>query len=112
MMRTAIALLFGLSAFAAQAQPPATVPQAVEPAADAAPPAADASTAVTADDAAKPDTRCVRDTGTRLETRDEKGCTGAPGDSYSREDIEATGATDTADALRKLSPRATVRRGN
>jgi hypothetical protein len=105
MMRAAIALLFCLSAFAAQAQPPATEPEAAQPAAEEA-------TVITSEDAAKPDTRCVRDTGTRLATRDDKGCTGAPGDSYSREDIDRSGATDTADALRKLSPRATVRRGN
>ena len=37
--------------------------------------------------------RCVRDTGTRLAARDDDGCT-----------------VDTADAIRKLSPSATIRR--
>lgn len=105
MKHAAIAVLIGLSALAVQAQPPATAPEAAQSARAEA-------TVITADDAARPDPRCVRDTGTRLANRDDKGCTGAPGDSYSREDIERTGATNTADALRKLSPRATVSRGN
>jgi len=109
MKPTAFVLLLGLFAFAVQAQPPAAAP---EPAPEAAQPADEEVTLITAADAAAQDTGCVRDTGTRLKHRDRKGCTGAPGESFSREDIDRTGAVDTADAIRKLSPRASVQRGN
>lgn len=56
------------------------------------------------------DKRCVRETGTRTPKRDKDGCNGRPGESYDREQIDRTGAVDTADAIRKLSPAATVRR--
>jgi hypothetical protein len=56
------------------------------------------------------DKPCVRETGTRTPNRDEDGCNGLPGESYDKEQIDRTGAVDTADAIRKLSPSATVRR--
>ena len=106
MKRLALTLLLGLSAFAVQAQDPA-------PAQEAAPAvAAEEATVITPADTAKLDNGCVRETGTRLKRRDQRGCTGSPGQSYSRADIDATGAVDTADAIRKLSPRATVSRGH
>lgn len=135
MKRLAPMLLLVFSAFAVQAQSPAPAEPA-QPAAQAeiageaqvaatssaageaqaATPAAvagDASVA-TPGEAAKPglDPGCVRESGTRLKKRDKKGCTGAPGTSYSRADIDRTGAVDTADAVRKLSTSGTVRRGN
>lgn len=105
MKKLAIALALGLFAAHAHAQ--------ADAAATGAAPAAAETTVITPDAAAVParDTGCVRATGTRIDKRDKNGCTGAPGESYSREDIDRTGAVDTADALRKLSPRATVRRG-
>ena len=63
-----------------------------------------------ADATAAADRRCVRDTGTRLAARDDDGCTALPGESYDRDDIDRTGTVDTADAIRKLSPSATIRR--
>jgi hypothetical protein len=88
---------------------------AVEPAAAADPavtPApADETVAISASDAPRSEENaCIRETGTRIAARDEEGCTGAPGDSYDRDDIDRTGAVDTADAIRKLSPSATIRR--
>jgi hypothetical protein len=106
MKRLALSLLLALSAFAVQAQVPV-------PAEEAAPAhAAEEATVITPADTAKLDNGCVRETGTRLKRRDQRGCTGSPGQSYSRADIDATGAVDTADAIRKLSPRATVSRGH
>lgn len=57
----------------------------------------------------RPDPRaernCIRHTGTRMKVRDRDGCIAiAPGRSYSRDDIERTGETDVADALRRLDP--------
>ena len=71
----------------------------------------DATVAIHAADAdAASERRCVRDTGTRVAARDEDGCTALPGESYDRDDIDRTGAVDTADAIRRLTPSATVRR--
>jgi len=56
------------------------------------------------------DAFCLRETGSHLRAikteHNERAveCAGAPGRSYSREDIERTGATTTADALRRLDP--------
>ena len=44
---------------------------------------------------------CVRDTGTRIA---HDGCTAAPGRSYTREDLERTGSTNTTEALQRLDP--------
>lgn len=50
---------------------------------------------------------CVKETGTNIRPRDPKTgkalCIG-PGRSYSREQIDRTGQTDLADALRRLDP--------
>lgn len=52
---------------------------------------------------------CLRETGSQITTRynsrreeRDKQCVSANGRAYSREDIERTGETDLADALRKL----------
>lgn len=105
MKRLALTLALGLAALSAQAQS--------EPAPTAPIDASQEAIVVRSDDSARParDTGCVRDTGTRLRKRDRNGCTGAPGHSYSRGDIDGTGATDVGEAIRKLSPSATVRRG-
>ncbi len=105
MNRFAIALVLGFAAASAQAQTePAPTPE----------PAAPEDTIVVRNDGQARDaldTGCVRDSGTLLRKRDKKGCTGAPGQSYSREQIDRTGAIDTGDALRKLSPSVRLRRG-
>lgn len=108
MKRLALTLLLGLSAFAVNAQSPAPAEIA------AAPVAAEESTVITppAETERLHDNGCVRETGTKLKRRDKRGCTGAPGESYSRAQIDRTGAVDTADAIRKLSTSGTVRRGN
>jgi len=101
----AIALALGLFAAAAHAQSDVAAVQAA--------PASTETTVISPDAAATqpPEKGCVRESGTLIDKRDKNGCTGAPGQSYSREDIDRTGAIDTGDAIRKLSPRATVRRG-
>lgn len=57
------------------------------------------------------DAFCLRETGTHLRSitakpRQERAvaCAGSPGRSYSREDIQRSGAMNTADALRLLDP--------
>jgi hypothetical protein len=47
---------------------------------------------------------CVKDTGSRIQARDDK-CANVPGSAYSQTDLERTGEIDTAAALRKLDPR-------
>ena len=105
MNRFAIALVLGFAAASAQAQ--------TQPAATPEPAAPEDTIVVRNDGQARQalDTGCVRESGTLLRKRDKKGCTGAPGQSYSRDQIDRTGAIDTGDALRKLCPSARLRRG-
>lgn len=105
------AVLLGL-AFAASAQTTAPAehadPQPAGPqTTDAA--SADASAKQDKADAKKDeraDRNCLKYTGSRLIRADSKGrhCVNAAGRSYSKEDIDRTGATDLHDALRKLDP--------
>lgn len=61
---------------------------------------------------AKVDRFCISDTGTRIKKRAErvgsdksqKDCVAAGGRVYTRGDIQSTGRTDLADALRALDP--------
>jgi hypothetical protein len=46
---------------------------------------------------------CLKDTGSRIKPKEGE-CRG-PGTSYSKDDIDQTGAFDTAEALRRLDPR-------
>lgn len=105
MNRFALALSLGFAALSVQAQSePAPVPA----------PAAPEDAVVVRDDASvrpAPEAGCIRESGTRLRKRDSKGCTGAPGESYSRDQIDRSGAIDTGDAIRRLSPSASLRRG-
>ena len=52
------------------------------------------------------DRSCLRHTGSRLIGRDrgDRRCATAAGRAYSREDLDRTGSTDLADALRRLDP--------
>jgi outer membrane cobalamin receptor len=70
--------------------------------AHAAEPAATEGTEQKAAQAAHP--RCLQQTGSRIKTTEERPCVNASGQVITREQIEGTGATDTADALRRLSP--------
>lgn len=105
MNRFAIALILGFAAASTQAQ--------TDPAPTSGPAPAEDTIVVRDDGGTRqaPDTGCIRESGTRLRKRDKKGCTGAPGQSYDRDQIDRTGAIDTGDAIRKLSPSATLRRG-
>lgn len=105
-------VVFGMS-FGAFAQTATTDAQAqvqvASTQADAAV-AADAQVAANTDAANAKRTSnvgCVKDTGTNIRPRDPKTgkalCIG-PGRSYSREQIDRTGQTDLADALRRLDP--------
>ena len=55
--------------------------------------------------AAKPDAKpfCLKDTGSRIKPKEGE-CRG-PGTSYSKEDLDQTGAFDASGALRRLDPR-------
>lgn len=53
---------------------------------------------------------CVRDTGTRIKHRGHRECLAVNGRSYSRDDIDRTGAVDLADALQRLDPSISMRR--
>jgi Ni/Co efflux regulator RcnB len=61
-------------------------------------------TVVSAKDDKTVDRKCMRETGSHIVRKDKRACVNAPGDSYSREDIDRTGARDVADALRLLDP--------
>ncbi len=70
----------------------------------------EASTAVQTAAEKSADSFCLRETGSHLHaitnehSKRAVECVGAPGRAYTREDIERTGATTTADALRRLDP--------
>lgn len=49
------------------------------------------------------DAQCLRQTGSRIQSR-AKGDCAAYGRSYDRDDLNRTGETDTASALRRLDP--------
>jgi outer membrane cobalamin receptor len=103
MKRFLLALtLTGLAfAAAAQSNPPAEEPEE----------AASASFKAEADADAKTDRYCLRETGSRVTAarnarskREQKECVAAGGRVYTRADIDSTGSTDIADALRRLDP--------
>ena len=48
--------------------------------------------------------RCLQETGSHVRRSEERRCMSGPGQVYTREDIDRTGATTTGEALRKLSP--------
>jgi len=49
---------------------------------------------------------CLTETGSRIKRSPEQPCISAPGQVLSREDLDRTGAVNTADAVRKLVPQA------
>jgi hypothetical protein len=110
-LATALAAVLGTCAFGASAQTVSTDAQAQV---QATPSQADV--AVSTDAQIAPDVAadkrasnvgCVKDTGTNIRPRDPKTgkplCIG-PGRSYSRDQIDRTGQTNLADALRHLDP--------
>ncbi|KAF1721038.1 hypothetical protein [Pseudoxanthomonas wuyuanensis] len=93
--------------FAVSAQTPAAEPAAIAQPAPATAAEPVATEDAIAEDKAKriSDTHCVRETGSRITRRGDKGrCNALPGRSYSKEDIDGTGHTNLADALRTLDP--------
>jgi hypothetical protein len=48
---------------------------------------------------------CVRDTGSRIKVKEGECRNGAAGRTYSREELETTGAMTPGEALKKLDPR-------
>jgi len=103
-----LALVVSLAAAAAQAQTPVEQTPAPAPAstAQAAQTVADEQTPAAASDRKRlSDENCLRQTGSRITQRDGKPrCTGQPGRVYSKDDIDRTGHTNLADALRALDP--------
>jgi outer membrane cobalamin receptor len=47
---------------------------------------------------------CLQHTGSRIKPSEDRPCINAPGQVISRERIEQTGAIDTAEALRRITP--------
>lgn len=87
----------------ASAQEPAAAGASTEAARTAEAETAEATTAGSKSLAHDPN--CIRDTGSLIRERTSSGkraCLPVTGRSYSREDLERTGSTSTADALRKL----------
>lgn len=112
MTRILTACLLGSIAFAASAQnaPPAEVDDRAETQAqiEADQEAADTRLDSEAGVEADVDRNCLRYTGSRISVRTldrkNKDCVLANGRVYSREDINRTGQTDIAEALRMLDP--------
>ncbi len=74
-------------------------------AAEPAPPARDVvpATAAAERDTDTVDRHCLRETGTRIRARTgERRCTAFAGRVWTRDDLDRTGRTDVADALRTL----------
>jgi len=97
-----LGLVFAASAQTAAPAPP-TDPQTADPA------STETSAKQDKADAKKDelaDRNCLQYTGSRLIRADSKGrkCANATGRSYSKEDIDRTGALDLRDAIRRLDP--------
>lgn len=112
-----LAMLLGGFAFGAGAQTPAPAPAGDQAAATAAiaakPDNAMPADAAQADHAPGADRNCLQQTGSHIGTastarRGKAGkapqCINASGRAYTRDDIDRTGATDVASALRMLDP--------
>jgi hypothetical protein len=66
-------------------------------------------TVVTGDKARIEDRNCLRETGSHISSKHRDACVNAPGRAYTRADIDRTGTSTLADALRHLDPAVTVR---
>lgn len=117
MKRVVLTSLLAACAFAASAQSTAPAPATSGQTATVQTEASaqlrtDGTTGAQADTRAKAevDRNCLRQTGTRIRDRaatdgkGRKGCVAANGRVYTREDIDRTGQTDIAEALRQLDP--------
>ena len=108
MKRLALATALLALTYAASAQTAAPAPAEADPQTTNTAPA-EASDKQDKADANKDDLadrNCLKHTGSRLIRADSRGrkCANATGRSYSKEDIDRTGAFDLQDALRRLDP--------
>ena len=55
-------------------------------------------------------TNCITQTGSRLKSKDKNACNGLPGRSYTKADLDLTGATTLAEALQRLDPSVQIGR--
>ena len=100
-----VILAAGLFAATAYAQAPTEQAPTPSPAASQSVAGAVESPAAEGEKKRLSDANCVRETGSRIARRDGKSrCTGQPGRSYSKEDLDRTGHTNIGDALRALDP--------
>ncbi len=109
MKRFALPLLLAFSPFAVPACERVQLPEPVAGQPVLPPAPADEPVRISAADADTSPRDCIRDTGTRIPQREADGCNGLPGESLDKDEIDRSGAVDTADAIRKLSPSATIR---
>jgi hypothetical protein len=102
----AAALAFGLATAAVAAPQNQNTPNQSTPPADQT--AAAASNAPQSNSPIKPgDRNCLRDTGSLIKPKPGQ-CLPVAGRSYSKQDIDRTGARTTAGALRELDPSVTI----
>lgn len=71
---------------------------------------AESTQAGKAEEVRKADRNCLRETGSRIKRKDKGGCLPLAGRTYSKDDLDGTGAVTVADALERLDP--AIRRGH
>lgn len=104
-MPTFVILAAALFAATAHAQAPAEPTATPAPAASQSVAGTEDRPAAEGDKKRLSDANCVRETGSRIARRDGASrCTGQPGRSYTKEDLDRTGHTNIGDALRALDP--------
>lgn len=97
-----IACSFLLLAGGALASPPET--------GAAATPGGEAEEVAEPEAVSKVDRHCLRETGSRIKRKGKDGCLPLAGRSYSKDDLDSTGAATVAEALERLDP--AIRRGH
>lgn len=96
MNRLVVTLIAATFAIGAHAQVPAADANKDQP--------TQADVVITGAHKPAPDRNCLKQTGSLIVRREKEACINAAGRSYSREDIDRTGARDLADALQRLDP--------
>ena len=105
-----VALSAATASFAQEATPPTATDATMQAAGDAQNSAA--TTAAAHRQVLKPgDRNCLQTTGSLIPAKPGTCLTGAPGRSYSKEDIDRTGQPTLGPALQMLDPAVTVRGG-
>lgn len=109
MKRLMLATALSAFAFAAAAQTPNSQTQVEAAASPTVQADVRADASANADTQVQPtkkklsDAQCLRQTGSRIQSRSKQDCA-AYGRSYSRDDLNGTGEVDVASALRRLDP--------